>query len=71
MGDGSSIDDKKDAVIAVCSNNQCKNAINVLLSAISGTDADSTYLGCNLMEVLYDASPLDFSQYKNAYFKKY
>ena len=52
---------KKEDVIKVCSNNKCKNAISVLLSAISGTDADSAYLGCNLMELLYTATPLDFS----------
>ena len=61
MGSSETIDDKKDDVIEVCSNNQCKNAINVILSAISGTDADSAYLGCNLMETLYAATPLDFS----------
>ena len=56
-----SINYKKDEVIEVCSNNQCKNAINIILSAISGTDADSAYLGCNLMDILYAATPLEFS----------
>jgi hypothetical protein len=48
---------KKQFLLACYNNNASMNALNYMITTISGKDLDPTYLACDLSEAIYRGAP--------------